>query len=737
MKRFLSLLLSVLMLFSFATSVIAVDENSVSETTNETTTEPSNGTENNGNESNNEGADTGEETECQHTYEPVVETDTEGNPVNDSTCSEQGTTLKGICTKCNAETTYSEPQQLPLKAHVEVIDAEVPATCTETGLTAGKHCSVCNTVLETQKETSAKGHTYEIFEKTDATCKVAGKITSVKCKDCDSKITVDIEIPVAQHTIEVIEGKPATCTETGLTKGAKCSVCNDIFVKQEEIPALGHKEVIDAEVPATCTGTGLTAGKHCSVCDTVLEPQTEIPALRHTSVVDEAVAPTCVRPGLTEGSHCELCGETIVAQEETPATGHSKADEEPDVKVVAPTCEDNGYRIIMCSADGCNELFVVETSAIGHTSVDDAEVKPTCTETGLSAGKHCSVCNEVLEAQTVIPASGHTSVDDAEVKPTCTETGLTAGEHCSVCNEVLESQIEISALGHTWIETATEVKPTCTEKGKTAAQKCSVCGEVEAAKEIPALGHKVVKDAAKAPTCTATGLTEGSHCSVCEKVIKKQENVPAKGHAWSSTVTKKATYKANGNLKYTCKSCKSVKNSPIYLLKSVTLSTTDYTYNGKVKKPGVTVKDSKGKTVSSSFYTVTYSSGRKNSGRYSVKVTFKGRYEGAFVRYFNIRPSKATIKSVTSGKKYAIVNWAKPSTYNADYVLVEYSTNSKFTNSKGLVYKASSGSGKVTGLSSKKRYYFRVTYLKKTKIDGKVTYMKSKYASSYKYTTIK
>ena len=43
-----------------------------------------------------------------------------------------------------------------------------------------------------------------------------------------------------------------------------------------------------------------------------------------------------------------------------------------------------------------------------HTVVTDAAVAATCTKPGKTAGKHCSICNEVLQAQTEIPALGHT-----------------------------------------------------------------------------------------------------------------------------------------------------------------------------------------------------------------------------------------------------------------------------------------------------------------------------------------
>ena len=485
----------------------------------------------------------------------------EGKVTTAPTCENAGVKTY-TCTVCKATKT----EAIDATGHTPVEVAEQPATCTESGHTAGTKCSVCGATLSGMEEIPAKGHSWdkgvittsptcsdagvktytctvcnetkteaiaatghtsvEVPEK-PATCTEAGHTAGTKCSVCDAILSGMEEIPATGHTEVIDAAKAPTCTEPGKTEGKHCSVCNAIIVAQTEIPATGHTEKTVVGKPATCTETGLTDGISCSVCGTVIKAQEEIPAKGHTEVIDPAVEPTCTKTGLTEGKHCSVCDKVIVAQQEIPAKGHTEVID----PAVEPTCTKTGLTEGKhCSV--CNEVIVAqqEIPATGHAVVVDAAVEPTCTEPGKTEGKHCSVCNAVIVAQQEIPAKGHTEVIDPAVEPTCTEPGKTEGKHCSVCNEIIVAQEVIPAKGHTEV-VDDAVEATCTEPGKTEGKHCSVCNEVIVAQqEIPATGHAVVVDAAVEPTCTEPGKTEGKHCSVCNKVIVAQEVIPAKGH---------------------------------------------------------------------------------------------------------------------------------------------------------------------------------------------------------------
>lgn len=140
----------------------------------------------------------------------------------------------------------------------------------------------------------------------------------------------------------------------------------------------------------------------------------------------------------------------------------------------------------------------------------------------------------------------------------------------------------------------------------------------------------------------------------------------------------------------------------------VILDPPSFVYNGKARKPSVTVKD--GDTVlSKSDYSVSYAKGRKNVGTYKVTVTMKGAYNGTAETTFDIVPKKTKITNITPGKKAFTAKWKKGK--NITGYEIQYSTGKKFkknTSASKIVKKAAKVSCRVTKLKAKKKYYVRI-----------------------------
>ena len=139
----------------------------------------------------------------------------------DATCTEAGNSAYWSCDQCKGYFSDAEGKLLleknswviPTIDHKDVIIKGRVATCTANGMTDGKKCSVCGTILKKQEVIKATGH---------------------------KEVT--------------ILGKAATETSSGLTNGKKCSVCGVITVPQKAIPKLETKAA-----DGTVVGTGASA----------------------------------------------------------------------------------------------------------------------------------------------------------------------------------------------------------------------------------------------------------------------------------------------------------------------------------------------------------------------------------------------------------------------------------------------------------------------------------------------
>ena len=226
-----------------------------------------------------------------------------------------------------------------------------------------------------------------------------------------------------EHTHDLIleEATDPTCTTPGYRKHYSCSGCGEVFADITGFAKLDPATITIAPYGHNVKATSCTESKFCETCNQVVA---EAPG--HTAVVDAAVAPTCTTDGKTEGSHCSVCGQVIIPQTNVSSKGHlydnstdyecnncayvrdaSECPHLPDTltsTVTPPTCTEVGYTTYICT---CDYLFVAdEVPATGHTEVNDAAVEPGCLTVGLSAGKHCSVCNVVTVAPTTIAAKG-------------------------------------------------------------------------------------------------------------------------------------------------------------------------------------------------------------------------------------------------------------------------------------------------------------------------------------------
>ena len=535
--------------------------------------------------------------------------------------------------------------------------------------------------------------------------------------------------------------KQPTCTAEG-TKTKTCTKCGATVT--ETIAKLSHSYTATVVAP-TCTADGYTLHK-CSVCGTSYKDNTT-KATGHSfgnSIVTKQ--PTCTSEG-TAIKTCTKCNATVT--ETIPKTSHKYAD-----TVVAPTCTAGGYTLHKCSVCGTSYKDNT-TKATGHSYGNSVVTKQsTCTAEG-TAIKTCTKCNATVTE--TIPKTSHKYANTV-VAPTCTADGYTLHK-CSVCGTSYKDSTT-KATGHSYGNSVVTKQPTCTSEG-TAIKTCTKCNATVTEK-LPAKGHTAVTDKGYPATCTTAGKTDGSHCSVCNTVIKVQTVINATGHKSSGWITDKAaSIGVKGSKHKECTVCKKVLEtaeipalSRISISKaSVTLSTSIYAYDGKAKKPGVTVKLN-GKTLKNGTdYTVSYSNNTK-VGTAKVTIKGKGNYTGSVSKTYSIKNNfkKATVSGISTkaftGKNITqsiTVKYNGKTLKNGTDYTVSYSSNKNIGTATVKVTGKGSYAGTITKtfkinpakqeiqkLTAKSKAFF-VDWAQK----GSATGYEIQYATNSKFTSAK
>lgn len=600
----------------------------------------------------------------------------------------------------------------------------IPSSCTAEGYTTNT-CSVCGDIYKSNP-TGKLPHTLKETKSVPPTCTEDGYIIK-ECIYCDYSETITAEsdenLKAKGHTEIKYAAIVPTCTTDGRTEGTMCSECKEILSGLETVNALGHILVTELTSNGTVQTTYCTRGydgyaeipkseyissesqyKDFFDMKAYLYINNETTALKLTFSSDTTGTITIYNSSMSKTyAQGNLAGKTI---------------EIDDNCFLLLASQDAKFSFDSMEAKFSGSCDYRETIELDHNYISEITKPATCTEEGLETFT-CVNCNDSYTS--VIPKKEHIVGRTEEImikEACCTESGLKEiTSYCKDCNvKIGTEEVVIPAFNHNYIITDNK-DATCTEEGYKI-YKCSNCNDTYT-ETIPMTDHTVVIDKAVTANCDQTGLTEGSHCSVCNKVIKEQNIVPGTKHTEKSTITKATTSK-EGKIVKSCSVCKAtISTTVIPKASSVKLSSTSIVYDGKVQTPSVTVKDSKGTTLKNNTdYTVSYASGRKNVGRYSVKITFKGNYSGTSTQYFNITPAAPKISKVVINSTSAFTaTWNKISCTGYQ---IQYATKSDFSDAKSITIKGNSNvSKKITGLKKNKKYYIRVRCYTTTKFDGK------------------
>ena len=370
--------------------------------------------------------------------------------------------------------------------HTLTAVAEVPATCTETGVKAHWVCSVCGKLFsdaEGKNETTLEALTIGVLghDYGEAAWIWTG-YESAKATFTCSRDASHVEEVTAAVTSEITT--PASCESTGVrtyTATVTFQGKNYTDTRTEVLPALGHAW---GEPVWTWTGYGAAEASFA-----------------------------CAR----DAGHVKVLPASITSEVTTQ-----------------PGCSTEGVRTYTATVtlDGKNytDTRTETLPSLGHKTQLVGAKPATCTEDGYTGDEVCTVCQEVVKKGEVIPALGHKTQLVGAKAATCTEDGYTGDEVCTVCQEIVKKGEVIPATGHK-TQLVGAKAATCTEDGYTGDEVCTVCGEtVKKGEVIPALGHKTQLVGAKAATCTEDGYTGDEVCTVCGETVKKGEVIPATGH---------------------------------------------------------------------------------------------------------------------------------------------------------------------------------------------------------------
>ncbi len=462
---------------------------------------------------------------------------------NDTICAKDQPQIDTLTAKLSAINTRVE--NCIAGIHEDAYDSTVNPTCDDPGYSV-YFCDVCANRSE-KDPVNALGHNYE---GTTATIETDNNAQHYYiCKNCLTEKLYE------NHNYGGWTETKAPTYDLPGEKERECSVCN--YVDKEVVPALS-----DSVAPVVT----VTAEKGNS--------ETNVYCTTVTVSITEANAYTVTLNGNAQG-----------------VTDNSFTVSEEGV-----------YEVVVQDAAGNKAEVSFTIGHIGGAAVEENRNESTCKVAGsYESVVYCTVCNEEISRETLpLPLADHTEKTIEGKASTCDDTGLTAGTECSVCGDILVAQTVIPELGHDYVGEIT-VEPTCTEDGEKtytckndashtytevigstghkdenpADGKCDNCSEILVACEHANKETRNEKNA----TCVEEGYTGDIYCKDCGVLLETGTSIP-KAHLIEYIDARESTCNTNGwKAHYVCKTCgKTFSDRAATTEIIVTLPTTEHNF---------------------------------------------------------------------------------------------------------------------------------------------------------------
>ena len=651
----------------------------------------------------------------------------------------------------------------------EITDPAVEPTCTKTGLTEGKHCSVCGVTINGLKTIPATGHSWDggvVITEPATTSTGVMLYTCTVCKEtktqivsetsiahgyCGNKVTYVLD---ANGTLTISgNGTMENYIEPGDAKWfeyrdqIKRVIINEGITNIGDCAFSGCDKLTKVYIPDSVTIIGHFSFYYCTALNDILIPNyvTDIGtcAFQYCTGLANFIMPDSVN-FLGDGifSNCHALNELKLSKNISCITNDLFACCYNLTSVTIPegvmsinadafwgccnlisiNIPDSATSIGMSAFDGCSSLTSIKipdgVTSIekymfqGCKSLTSINIPDSVTSIGQCAFNFCS------------------SLTSVNIPNSVTSIGDSAFSNCSKLNNIYFNSSAPKIAENSFHGTTATAQYTC-DKTWTADKLQNYGGNITW--KATHTGEEILDKPAESPTCTKTGFTKETHCSVCGVSISKREVVAALGH--TVVIDKPAVAPTYDKTGLTAGAHCSVCNEVITKQKVVPMKLVAAPAKVKAQSAGyASVRISWGKVSYATGYAV-YRATSKNGTYKYIGKTSKNYYTDAkrttgTTYYYKVRAYRTVNKANKYGAYSAIV-YAKalPATpvltaKNAGARKIKLSWK-KISGAHGYeIYRATSKNGKYalakrvtsgstlsftnTGLTKGKTYYYKI-----------------------------